>query len=120
MITYKIEGLEAIETIKPLWKKLSDHHKNVSSYFTDDFDGDHYSKRKISIHEKEQVQIMVSMTMGVRKNFVEVSITDHKATVTTLKIPKELEQHFSKHIVDTVPTIKELVFEEKKPLNTSK
>lgn len=84
MITYNIEGIEAIDTIKPLWEKLSDYHKEVSSYFIKDFEGDHYNKRKMLIHDKEQVQITIAHDDEVPIGYIVASVHDDQGEINSL------------------------------------
>ena len=86
---------------------------------------------KVITDDAEKTKAMISLTLGLKKDKIEVSVKDNKVTVKMLKIPETFQKELEKKIKEVVPTIKELVFEEikeekapikteKQPLNTSK
>ncbi|HIH39290.1 TPA: peptidylprolyl isomerase [Candidatus Woesearchaeota archaeon] len=85
---------------------------------------------KIVTDDAEKIISMISLTLNLKKDKINVSVSNGKATVKTLKLPEVFQKEFEKKIKELVPTIKELVFienkeekqptSEKQPLNTSK
>ncbi len=99
---------------------------------------------KIVIDESEKITSMISLTLNLKKDRINVSVSNGKAAVKTLKLPDVFQKELEKKIKELVPTVKELVFtvqseqnsaehnkaaenkeeastkSEKQPLNTSK
>lgn len=86
MITYKKIEIEAIDTIKPLWDKLSAYHKNVSEHFSKDFEEDNYLKRKKVIQEKEEVHILLAYYHHKPVAYLIASIDDAEAEIDSLYV----------------------------------
>ena len=79
---------------------------------------------KIVADDSEKVKSLISLSLNLRRDKIDVSTSNGKAVVKMLKLPDIFKAEFEKKIKELVPTIKELVFEdlkeEKQPLNTSK
>jgi FKBP-type peptidyl-prolyl cis-trans isomerase 2 len=79
---------------------------------------------KLIIDDVEKVKTMISLTLNLKKEHIDVKIETGKATVTMLKLPEMFQKEFEKKIKEVVPTIKEVAFQEEKKekqsLNTSK
>ena len=85
---------------------------------------------RIITDDAEKIKSMISLTLNLKKDKINVSIVSGKAMVKMLKLPEVFQKEFEKKIKEIVPTIKELVFtenkeekqptSEKQPLNTSK
>ncbi len=92
---------------------------------------------KIITDDAEKVKVTISLILNLKKESIEVAAVDGKATVKMLKLPEAFQKELAKRITETVPTVKEVVFEaksekssaghskavekiEKQPLNTSR
>jgi FKBP-type peptidyl-prolyl cis-trans isomerase 2 len=82
---------------------------------------------KIVTDDVEKVTSTLALTLNLKKDKIDVKIHNGKATVTMIKLPEVFHKELAKRITEVVPTIKEVVFEEKKeekaekqPLNRSK
>lgn len=96
---------------------------------------------KIITDDKEKIKAMISLTLNIKKEKIDVKIEGNKAAVKMLKLPEEFQAELKKRVLEPIPTVKELVFEaeepaaapkdaktttessnkeEKQPLNTSK
>ncbi|MEK6886965.1 MAG: peptidylprolyl isomerase [Nanoarchaeota archaeon] len=85
---------------------------------------------KIITDDAEKIKALISLTLNLKKDKINITISNGKATVKTLKLPEVFQKEFEKKIKELVPTVKELVFaenkeevstkSEKQPLNTSK
>lgn len=78
---------------------------------------------KIITDDSEKIKSTISLVLGVKKEKIDVNVKEGKATVKMIKLPEVFQKELGKKITEVVPTVKELVFEEKiekQPLNTSK
>ena len=82
---------------------------------------------KVVTDDAVKVKATITLTLNMRQDRVDVSVVNGKAVVKMIKLPEPFQKEFAKRIIDVVPTIKEVVFEEKKeekaekqPLNRSK
>ncbi len=86
---------------------------------------------KIVTDDAEKVKSMIALTLNLKRDSIDVAVEKGKATVKTIKLPDIFHKELAKRITDVVPTVKEVVFEEKQakkevkkdekqPLNTSK
>ncbi len=89
MITYKTEGLEAIDMIKPLWDKLSEHHKDVSSYFSKNFEVDNYIVRKMAICDKDHVQLTIAQDGCHSVGYIVASVDEKQGEINSLFVEEQ-------------------------------
>lgn len=81
---------------------------------------------KIVTDDAEKIKSMISLTLNLKKDKIDVKAEKGKATITMIKLPDVFKKEFEKKIKELVPTTKELVWiekeqkTEKQPLNTSK
>lgn len=61
-----------------------------------------------------KIQSLFSLTLNIKKEHIEVSVKEGKAHVKMMKLPDVFQKEFEKKIKEVIPTIKEVVFEEKK------
>lgn len=86
MLTYKRLSVEELDTIKPLWDKLSTYHEGVSAYFRTDFEKDHYAKRKVIIQNKEHVQIMMAFYHKKPVGYLIASVHHNEGEIDSLYV----------------------------------
>ena len=86
MITYKVTGIESIDTIKPLVAKLSDYHKDISSYFSKDFEVDNYDQKKSFISEKQNVQLTIAHDEDEPVAYLVASVHGNEGTIESLYV----------------------------------
>lgn len=84
MITYKKVDIDAIDIIKPLWKKLRTYHQGVSEYFTQDFEKDNYVERKKKLLDKENVQIALAYDSTLLVGYLIASIDKKSGEIDSL------------------------------------
>lgn len=91
---------------------------------------------KIVTDDAEKIKAMISLTLNLKKDKINVEIKEKKADVRMIKIPEQFQNELKKIVLDAVPGIKEIAFiedikdtktttessnkEEKQTLNTSK
>jgi FKBP-type peptidyl-prolyl cis-trans isomerase 2 len=91
---------------------------------------------KIITDDAEKVISLISLTLNLKKDHIDVKTDKGKATVTMLKLPEVFQKELAKRISEIIPSVKETVFVEKakteekskttpkhgdkQPLNTSK
>lgn len=86
MITYKVAGIESIDIIKPLVKKLCDYHKGISSYFSKEFEVDNYDQRKNLISSKENVQLTIAHKDDEPVAYLVASVDGSEGTIESLYV----------------------------------
>jgi ribosomal protein S18 acetylase RimI-like enzyme len=86
MITYKVTGIESIDIIKPLVAKLSDYHKDISSYFSKDFEVDNYDQKKSFISEKQNVQLTIAHDEDEPIAYLVASVHGNEGTIESLYV----------------------------------
>ncbi len=74
---------------------------------------------KIVTDDSEKIKAMLSLTLNLKKDKIDVGVKDKKATVKMMKIPEQYQPEMKKLVMDAVPTVKEVIFEEKKQENSS-
>lgn len=86
MITYKTEGKERLEQIKPLWWKLRDYHRQVSAHFPQDFETDNYTVRKEKLMKKEALQVLLAYDNQTLVGYLLASYDAGTATIESLYV----------------------------------
>lgn len=86
MLTYKQLTVNEIDTIKPLWDKLSAYHTGVSEYFRSDFEEDQYSRRKEIIKKKEHVQITMAFYHKKPVGYLIASVDGNEGEIDSLYV----------------------------------
>ncbi len=86
MLTYKKLCVNRIDTIKPLWDKLSAYHQGVSEYFRTDFETDNYLTRKEVIKKKEHVQIVIAYYHNKPVGYLIASVNKGEGEIDSLYV----------------------------------
>ena len=86
MITYKVTGIESIDIIKPLVAKLSDYHKDISSYFSKDFEVDNYDQKKSLISGKHHVQVTIAHDNNEPVAYLVASVHKNEGVIESLYV----------------------------------
>jgi len=69
-IEYLDGGEEQFISIKPLWEKIKEHHKNVSTYFSEYFEQKNFEERRLELLDKSKdscLKIFLAKDMSLNK-----------------------------------------------------
>ena len=74
----------------------------------------HYTLKinKIITDDGEKIKTMLSLTLNLKKDKIDVDVKDKKAVVKMMKLPEQFHEQLKKTVLEGVPDIKEIKFEE--------
>lgn len=89
MITYSEGGIEHLDAIEPLVKKLSDYHKGRSIYFSKDFEKSNFNNRKHQLNLKELVRVMIAYDDFKPIGYLVSSVDQSLGTIESLFVDED-------------------------------